>query len=413
MSESAINRVPIELWQHILHLVFFLDFDEAEIPSWRTWRRRKAQFDIMHGYHALLSERARLRLVNRYWNELVDLLPSTWLHLRTEQGPAFSIKSIPLCLSSIPLPASVMPLLRRHTIQTLSLTCEAGSATHIFPEVTRSAHTLTHLQALHAGLRGCSTDDAGRLVIALVAAFAQNLVTLRITIPTITVKSPPDLQFPKLRRLQIDGDRVYHNYLNLGVLHWSLPSIRWLEIPSMLSHASTSAEPHWAPQIQTLVLRSAPNLYTRGPWRRFSALKTIKIGLSSRALRGVLPGLESPLRELVVSGLLYSLNASLPALQAFLRPANAHTELSQTDGNSGYVQRRGVDSRKVILEGLDWAAPGSLREDIMASCAKWEAIAPFLEDECGVSWLKAKTAFAHFKREEHENSVEAGEATTG
>lgn len=399
MSESAINRVPIELWQLILHLLFFLDFDEAEIPSWGTWRRRKAQYDITAGYHFLCGERARLRLVNRCWNELVDQLPSTWVRLRTTEGPALSFKSISLFLSSIPLPARVMPLLRRHTIQTLSL-CEAGSATHIFPEVTKNAHALAHLQALHVSLRGCSADNT---VIRLVAAFAQNLVTLRLTVPILTIKSPPDLQLPKLRRLRVDCDAEL-SYVNLGVPRWSLPSIQWLEIPSL---SFPGVEPKWAPQIQTLVLRSASLLHTDGLWSRFSTLRTIKVQLGSTLSNSLLPGPDSSARELVVCGQLCSLNASLPVLQAFVEAARTLTELSQVDGNSGCAQRSGkVDGRKVILEGVDWAAPGFLREDIMISCAQWEKIAPFLEDERGVSWLKAKTCFAHFRRKGDEDQVD-------
>ena len=416
MSESAIDRVPIELWQHILHLLFFLDFDEAGIPLWTTWRRRRAQYDITLGYRALFGERARLRLVNRCWNELVDQLPSTWVRLRTSKGSTLSFKSVSLSLSNIPLPAtaSVMPLLRRHTIQTLRIACEAGSTTHIFSEVTRNAHALTSLQALHVGLRGCSGDTADGLVIPLVAAFAQNLVTLRLSVPTLTIKSPPDLQLPKLRRLRIDmhNDPHYHSYVSLGLPRWGLPSIQWFEIPALSIHSFATAKPPWAPQIQTLVLRPAPTSLTEGLWSRFSALRTIKLWLSPELVQNVLPGPESPLRELVVCGPLCSLNASLPVLQAFVGAAKTHTELSPTDVYSGYAQRRRVDGRKVVLEGVDWAAPGSLREDIMISCAQWEEIAPFLEDECGVSWLKAKTCFAHFKREEHENSVGAGEAST-
>jgi len=404
MSESAIYRVPIELWQHILHLLFFLDLDEAEIPSWRTWRRRKAQYDITASYHVLCGERARLRLVNRLWNELVDQLPSTWVRLRTSEGPILSFKSISL-FNSIPLPARVMPLLRRHTIQTLSLVCEAGSATHILPEVTRNAHTLTHLQALHVCLRGCSANNAGRLVIRLVAAFAQNLVTLRLSVPTLTYKSPPDLHLPKLRRLRVDCEAA--SCVNQGIPRWSLPSIQWLEVPSLAPHF---LELQWAPQIHTLVLRTASSLHANGLWSHFPALRTIKVR-SESMLAGSLPGPGGPIRELVVGGQLGSLNASLPALQAFVEASRTRTELPQTDGNSGCVQHRRVDGRKVILEGVDWAAPGFLREEIMISSAQWDKIAPFLEDECGVSWLKAKTCFAHFKRTEEENSVEAGEAS--
>ena len=78
--------------------------------------------------------------------------------------------------------------------------------------------------------------------------------------------------------------------------------------------------------------------------------------------------------------------------------------------NSGCTRRRKVDGRKVNLEGVDWAAPGSLRESIMISCAKWEEIAPFLKDECGVSWLEAKTRVANYEREKHENGVDAGDS---
>ena len=418
MSESAIDRVPIELWQHILHLLFFLDFDDAEIPSWTTWRRRRAQHDITLGYHALFGERARLRLVNRCWNELVDQLPSTWVRLHMSKGSTLSFKSISSSLSDILLPAtaSVMPLLRRHAIQTLRLSCEAGSATHIFTEVTRNAHTLTYLQALHVGLRGCSADTVGGLVIPLVAAFAQNLVTLRLNVPTLTYKSPPDLQLPKLRRLRIDCvphyDPHYHGHVNLGLPRWDLPMIQWLEVPTLSIHSFATTKPQWVHQIQTLVLRSAPTRLTESLWSRFSALRTIKLWLGPKLVQNVLPGPESPLRELVVCGPLCSLNASLPVLQAFVGVAKTHTELSPTDGYSGCGQPRRVDGRKIVLEGVDWAAPGSLQEEIMISCAQWEEIAPFLEDECGVSWLKAKTCFAHFKREEHENSAEAGEAST-
>jgi hypothetical protein len=174
MSESAINRVPIELWQHILHLVFFLDFDEAEIPSWGAWRRRRAQYNITSDYHALCGERACLRLVNRCWNELVDQLPSTWVQLRTSEGLILSLDSIFLSLNNIPLPARVMPLLHRHTIQILSLACDAGSAKHIFPEVTRNAHTLPHLQALHVRLRERSADNT------LPSSFPWSRLSLRI-----------------------------------------------------------------------------------------------------------------------------------------------------------------------------------------------------------------------------------------
>jgi hypothetical protein len=413
MSESASNRVPIELWRHILHMLFFLDFDEAEIPSWATWRRRRTQCDITAGYHVLCDERARLRLVNRRWNELVDQLPSTWVRLRTSKESTLSFESIYLSLNSTPLPASgIMPLLRRHTIQTLSLACGAGSATHILQEVTRNAHTLIHLKALHVGLRKASTNNAGRLVIPLVTAFAQNLVTLHLTIPILTFESPgpPGLQLPKLRRLRVDWDAEL-SYVNLGVHHWGLPSIQWLEIPSLSFHSFIGAEPQWAPQIQTLVLRSA-QLDADRLWSHFPALRTIKIRLSSISIGSLLPGPSSPIRELVVCGQLRSLNASLPVLQKFVGAARARTGLSQVAADSWCAQRRRVDGRKVILEGVDWAAPGLLREDIMTSCAQWEEIAPFLEDECGVSWLKAKTFFAHFKRKEHESSVEAGEAST-
>jgi len=410
MSESASSRVPIELWRHILHLLFFLDFDEAEIPSWATWRRRRAQYDITAGHDVLCGERARLRLVNRCWNELVDQLPSTWVRLRTSEASTLSFRSISFFLNSIPLPASVMPLLRRHTIQTLTLASEAGSATHIFPEVTRKAHLLTHLQALHVGLRGWSTGKAGGLVIPLVAAFAKNLVILHLTVPSLTILSPPDLRLPKLRRLRVDCD-VELSYVNLGVPRWSLPSIQCLEIPFKLLHYFTVAEPQWVPQIQTLVLRSAPVLHTETLWSHFSSLRTIKVRLTSESIGCLLPGPHSPIRELVVCGQLCFLNASLPALQSFVGASRVPTKLSQTDGDSRYAQHSRVDGRRVILERVDWGTPGFLKEDIMTSCGQWEKIAPFLEDECGVSWLKAKTCFAHFKRKEHENSVDAGEAS--
>jgi hypothetical protein len=111
-------------------------------------------------------------------------------------------------------------------------------------------------------------------------------------------------------------------------------------------------------------------------------------------------------------GRLSSFNASLPTLEVFVEASRTRTELSQPNGDSGCAQPRKVDGRKVILEGVNWATPGFLIADIMDSSAQWEKIAPFLEDECGVTWLKAKTCFAHFKRTEQEDSVETGEAHT-
>ena len=409
MSESASKRVPIELWQQILHMVLFLDFDKADIPLRGTWRRRRAQYDITAGYHVLCDERVRLRFVNRCWNELVVQLPSTWVRLCTSEESTLSFKSISSCPSSIPLPASVMPLLSGHTIQTLSLTCEAGSATHIFPEVTRNSHTLTHLQALHVGLRGCSANDAGRLVIPLVAAFAHNLVILHLTVPTLTVEMPPSLQLPNLRCLRVDCDTEY-SYVKLGVPRWDLPSIQWLELPSLSLDSFPDDEPQWAAQLQTLVLQFTPPYNADYLCNRFSALRTIKTRLSPTLINRSLVGPYSSIREFVVCEELRSLNVSLPVLEAFVGAAGPRREVPQTGHNSWWIRHGTVDGRKVILEEIDWAAPGSLREEIMISCAQWERIAPFLEDECGLSWLKAKTCFSHFKGKKPESIVDAGEA---
>ena len=316
MSGPPSSRVPIELWRHILHFAFFLEFDEADIQLWGTWKRRRLQHDIKGGYHALWDVRARLRMVNRCWNELVDKLPSTWVRIRASETPDLTLKTISSFLGNIPLPASVMPRLRRHTLQTLSLMCPAGSATYIFPEITRNAHTLTHLQALHVGLRGYCTEDASRCVISLIAAFAQDLLTLRVTVPMINVETPPNLRFPKLRRLRVDCN-TESPYTNLGVPFWGLPSIQWLELPSFSHHSFPGAKPQWAPQLQTLVLRYIPPPHTEDLWSCFSTLKTIKV-LGPVLYDSVLLGPDSSIRELVVRGPLKSLNDSLTVLETFI-----------------------------------------------------------------------------------------------
>jgi hypothetical protein len=411
MSEPACSRVPIELWQQILHPLFFLDFGETDTPLRQTWRRRKTHCDIADGYRLLYAVRARLRLVNRCWNELVDQLPLTWVRLCTSTESTLSFKSISSSLTDTPLPLRVMPLLRRHTIQTLSLECEARSATHIFPEITRNAHTLPHLRVLYVRLRRCSDNDAARLIVPLIAALAQNLVSLRISVPILTVQTRSALQFPNLRRLRVDCNAGL-SYSNLGVAHWNLPSIQWLEIPMLSFHSSLDTTPRWEAQLQTLVLWSTPTFHTNTMWTRLPALRTVKVRMSPILYASLLPRSDSSIRELVVCVQVRSINSSLQVLETFTGVDKPRREILDTTHNSSGAHRTPVDGRKIILEGVDWAAPGPLIEDIMNVCARWERIAPFLEDECGVSWLKAKTCFPHFKRKESESGTEAGEAST-
>lgn len=398
MSEPLGGRVPTELWQHILHLALLLEFDEADIPLSRTWRRRRLQYRIKSGYHALWDVRARLRIVNRYWNALVDKLPSTWVQIRTSETPSLTFKTISSFVGNVPLPATVIPLLRRHTIQTLSLKCTPGPATYIFLEIARNAHTLPYLQALHVALRGYPSKDASDSMVALIAAFAQHLVTLRVTVFTLNVETPPRLWLPKLRYLQVDCE-TEKTYVNLGVPRWSLPSIRWLELPSFVRHHlfPAAAKPDWAADLQTLGLRWLPPPDTETLWSCFSALRTIRVGYPIWQDSFYL-GPDSPVRELVLRGSLMRLNTFLPVFEKFVRVAGRSGEVSQPDHNSSCTGPETVNRRKIILEGMDWANPWPLREYIVELSAQWERIAPFLEDECGVSWLKAKTCFPHLSK---------------
>ena len=399
MSEPLGSRLPIELWQHILHLALSLEFDEADIPLSRTWRHRRLQYCIKSGYHALWDVHARLRIVNRYWNALVDNLPSTWVQIRTSETPALTLKTISSFLGNVPLPATVIPLLRRHTIQILSLKCTPGSATYIFPEIARNAHTLPYLQVLHVALRGYPTEDASRGIVALIAAFARHLVTLRVTAYMLNVETPPHLRLPKLRYLRVDCP-TDNTYVNLGLPRWSLPSIQWFELPSflILDHSfPPAAKPDWAADLQTLVLGWLPPPHTETLWSCFSTLRTIKVGYPIWHDSFFL-GPNSSVRELVLRGSLIYLNASLPVLETFVGVAGRSGEVSQSDGNSSCTGPETVNRRKIILEGVNWANPGPLREDIVELCAQWERIAPFLEDECGLSWLKAKTCFLHLSK---------------